>query len=91
MTTTQFGSQLISIFSSAEKKLIRTQDKRMIVSLLGAFFIVAIIGLSLSFFQKAINSQFSGVVLAQSAVEEPVAYLPGQFVSSQLQQGYIGR
>jgi len=91
MSTIQLGSQLISVFGTADKKLALTKNKGMIISLVSAFFIVATIGLVLNLVQETVNNHFSTSSIVRLVIDEPVAYLPGQFVSSQLQQGYIGR
>lgn len=63
-------------------------NRQLILQILSAFFVVFILSITL---QKTIERQ-SGVTVPQAATvtEEASAYIPGQYVSAQISNGYIG-
>ncbi len=90
MKTISFGQRLNFLFNFAAKKSALTKfwDKEMLLSLVGAFFIVLVMALVLNFFQSNVLAKGTGTAV----ISEPVAFLPGQLVtSSLLQEGYITR
>ena len=94
MERIQPGHEVISLFgmeshsSALNKKIIN--HGRLIASLISAFFIILTVSLLLNFSTKILGST-SPSIAATSAVEESVAFQPGQFISEKLShQGYLG-
>ncbi|OGY49715.1 MAG: hypothetical protein A3D39_04315 [Candidatus Buchananbacteria bacterium RIFCSPHIGHO2_02_FULL_39_17] len=87
---------LLSFFGIALKNQTPANSvakKQLFISLIGAFFIVLIVSLLLGLSTKA----FGPSTAAQVSVDhgEPVAFQPGQYISSLLprgeDQGYLGQ
>ena len=60
----------------------------LVISLVSAFFIVFIVGLSLTYATKVLGYQ-SPAKSVYNASEEPVAFQPGQYVTREISRGYL--
>ena len=84
------GHEVLSLFgiASATKALNnQAASNRLLVSLVSAFFIVLAVSLLLSLSTRLVGDQPAPAAAWQAP--QQAAYLPGQFVSDQLRQGYL--
>jgi len=94
MRTIQSGHDVLSLFGIGAKTQALTKkipELSLVKSLVGAFLIVLLAGLLLSLAQKAVSGSSTSVT---TDYHEAVAFVPGQFVSNQIDQinqGYISR
>ncbi len=65
----------------------KTASHNLLISLISAFFIVLAVSLLLSFSARLVGSQPSAA--ATLLAPSPAAYIPGQFVSERISQGYL--
>lgn len=91
MKTIQPIKEIISLFGFNFKSATLTQadGQKFVISLVGVFFITLILGLLLNLVQKTLTSSDATAKIKVNK-EEAAAYQPGQFVSRQIRQGYLG-
>ena len=91
MKTIQPGHEVLSLFGMTSQKLALTDAKSngLASTVVSAFLIVLILGAMLSFAQRALT-QTKTAALATGSIEEVVAFVPGQFVTKKINQGYLG-
>jgi len=87
------GQEVLSLFGIANKaqalnKKIASQG--LFGSLISAFFVVLLAGLILGILSRVLISPASSAVTL-SVAEEKVAFQPGQFISQEIKQGYLGQ
>jgi len=76
-------------FTSKNQALTQSQSsKSLVVSIVSAFFIVLIVGMLLSFVQKAVNGQPAAATAVVDG-QEQVAFQPGQYIGQEITRGYI--
>lgn len=87
--------EMLSLFGMAGSQQALKQNSKshsLAISLISAFLIV--IGLSvilkISTLGLSVNTTVSAASATAVTQEEPVAFIPGQFVSSKISQGYLG-
>jgi len=85
------GQEVLSLFGIANKT--QALNKKIVSqglfgSLISAFFVVMLAGLVLGILSRVlINPAGSAAVI--SLAEEKVAFQPGQFISQEIQRGYL--
>lgn len=93
MKTIQPSHEVMSLFDISSKTQALSQkspNRGLILSIVSAFFIVAVLGLFLNFIQAAVNGQEASAALIVSD-SEIAAFVPGQFVTDQISRGYLQR
>lgn len=98
MTTIQPGHDVVSLFdiSSQTQALTREHSNRgLVMSLLSAFLVVSVLGVTLSLLQHLFNRAPAPTITetTDASSTEPVAFQPSQAVSSHIAAGtgYVGR
>lgn len=84
------GHDVLSLFGMApyNKALAQSLPSRnFLMSLISAFFIVIVVGLLLRLSTNLVSNQ--STISAAPLIEQPAAYIPGQFISEKLSQGYF--
>ena len=95
MKTIQPGHDIFSLFISAAKIQALAQkipNYGLVKSLVSAFLIVILAGLILGLAQRALTAD-TKVNSADTSLDfqEKTAFIPGQFVTGQINQGYLSR
>jgi len=92
MQRIQPGHEVLSLLGMARQNQVlnkNSTNRGLVKSLISAFFIILAVGLILGTATKILGttpSSAASIVVA----EEPVAFIPGQFVTNIINQGYIG-
>jgi len=88
MKTLQPAREVLSVFPAEKKTEIFAGQVRanrgLVVTLVGVFFIVMLLGLLLNVIQRAVDGGRVSV-----GIDEAVAYQPGQVVTTELSRGYL--
>jgi len=79
---------LFGLTSSPQALNKEAASRSLTVSLISAFFIVLAVGLTLGLATRILGPTQASVA-ATTAVDEQVAFTPGQFVSDEISQGYL--
>lgn len=92
MQTIQPSHEVVSVFdiASKTKALTKQPNRGLLISIVSAFLIVAVLGILLNFVQAAFNGSPAEAADRLALDDEPVAFVPGQFVSAEIHRGYIG-
>jgi len=91
MPSIQTGREVLSLFGIAKYPTVlnkKIASFGLFGSLISAFFVVLAISLVLGIATKALEKS-TPAGTAVSLAEEKVAFIPGQFVSQKLRQGYM--
>ncbi|MBI3290726.1 hypothetical protein HYZ76_00420 [Candidatus Falkowbacteria bacterium] len=85
------GHEVLSLFGISTQALNKkTDNQRLIISLISAFFIVLAVSLILSFSSRLLASgQASAGATASTVPEQPAAFVPGQFITAEINRGYL--
>ena len=91
MKTIQPGHEVLSLFGMTSQKsaLTDAKNKSLVSTIVSAFLIVLILGAMLSLAQRALTQTKTTALAASSGIEEAVAFVPGQFVTQKINQGYL--
>lgn len=94
MNTIQPGHEVKSLFGLNPDKsaLTSVKEKSLTATIVSAFLFVLILGLALGFAQRVLdkNKSIASAATTISSDQEPAAFIPGRFVSEQINQGYLG-
>ena len=94
MKTIQSGHDIFSLFISEAKIQALTQkipNYGLVKSLVSAFFIVLLAGFILGLAQRALTADTINSAPATLDFQEKTAFIPGQFITGQINQGYLSR
>lgn len=94
MNKIQPAREMLSLFGMADSQQAlskKTKSHGLAASLISAFLIVIFLSAVLKISTVALSADSTASASpVVNAAEEPVAFVPGQFISSKVSQGYVG-